>query len=275
MTGLEIALIVIGCVLVVISFFVTEKISDNINNYDGSSIQPLWGEKEETTIKDRVKDIVSDKSEELIDTVEDRLCHISNEKIIEFKEYSDQVLEKINEEHKQLVFLYNMLNKKQEEMKVLCNELDIRYVKLSDGINKVIDNNEESKDSVSDTTGKQKQNKTPNTKNSGVKKDDTHVDVLRNNSSSKEQTDKIITPENDDTKSSVVKKNVSSVKSSTNNESKKQSSSKSKTDKSKAGPDRNERILSLWEQGKTVLEISKQLGIGQGEAKLVIDLFKE
>jgi len=173
------------------------------------------------------------------------------------------------------VFLYNMLNKKQEEMKVLCNELDIRYVKLSDGINKVIDNNEESKDSVSDTTGKQKQNKTANTKNSGVKKDDTHVDVLRNNSSSNEQTDKIITPENDDTKSSVVKKNVSSVKSSTNNESKKQSSSKSKTDKSKAGPDRNERILSLWEQGKTVLEISKQLGIGQGEAKLVIDLFKE
>jgi len=36
----------------------------------------------------------------------------------------------------------------------------------------------------------------------------------------------------------------------------------------------NRRILELYSQGKTVLEISKMLDLGQGEVKLVIDLYK-
>lgn len=36
----------------------------------------------------------------------------------------------------------------------------------------------------------------------------------------------------------------------------------------------NSEILALYSQGKTIMEISKLLGLGQGEVKLVIDLFK-
>ena len=36
----------------------------------------------------------------------------------------------------------------------------------------------------------------------------------------------------------------------------------------------NTQILTLYSQGRTVMEISKLLGLGQGEVKLVIDLFK-
>ena len=36
---------------------------------------------------------------------------------------------------------------------------------------------------------------------------------------------------------------------------------------------RNQKIIELYRQNKTVLEISKQLGLGQGEVKLVIDLY--
>jgi hypothetical protein len=36
----------------------------------------------------------------------------------------------------------------------------------------------------------------------------------------------------------------------------------------------NTQILSLYSQGKSVMEISKLLGLGQGEVKLVIDLFR-
>jgi hypothetical protein len=32
--------------------------------------------------------------------------------------------------------------------------------------------------------------------------------------------------------------------------------------------------LALYAQGRTVVEISKLLGLGQGEVKLVIDLYK-
>ena len=37
---------------------------------------------------------------------------------------------------------------------------------------------------------------------------------------------------------------------------------------------RNDKILELYNKGKSVVEISKILGLGQGEVKLVIDLFK-
>jgi len=36
----------------------------------------------------------------------------------------------------------------------------------------------------------------------------------------------------------------------------------------------NQQILDLYSQGKSVLEISRMLDLGQGEVKLVIDLFK-
>ena len=36
---------------------------------------------------------------------------------------------------------------------------------------------------------------------------------------------------------------------------------------------KNDEILALHRQGKSVLEISKELSVGQGEVKLVIDLY--
>jgi hypothetical protein len=36
----------------------------------------------------------------------------------------------------------------------------------------------------------------------------------------------------------------------------------------------NTQILALYSQGRSVMEISKLLDLGQGEVKLVIDLFK-
>lgn len=40
------------------------------------------------------------------------------------------------------------------------------------------------------------------------------------------------------------------------------------------GRNNNERILELYSQGKSKVAIAKELGLGVGEVKLVIDLFK-
>lgn len=40
------------------------------------------------------------------------------------------------------------------------------------------------------------------------------------------------------------------------------------------GDSKRENVLKLYKQGKSVIEIAKTLGIGVGEVKLVIDLFK-
>lgn len=227
MTWLDIVLIIIGCILVISSYIITEKIVDGSKGQSSSNVTELWGDKEEGTIKDRVKNIVEDKSEEVVDSTMDRLCHMSNEKIMEFKEYADQVMDSLKEEHKQAVFLYNMLTKKQEELKKLFFELDTKYAALSDKLNE--------------------------------------ADILPVSD----------VPEPAETlsanKSTIIKESVDNDASSDSEEINEQAND---TTINKAGPDRNERILALFNEGKSVIEISRQLGIGQGEVKLVIDLFR-
>ena len=38
--------------------------------------------------------------------------------------------------------------------------------------------------------------------------------------------------------------------------------------------DHSDEIISLYKKGRSVLEISKMLDIGQGEVKFVIDMYK-
>ena len=40
------------------------------------------------------------------------------------------------------------------------------------------------------------------------------------------------------------------------------------------GQNNNERILEMHRQGRSTVEIAKELGLGVGEVKLVIDLYK-
>ena len=44
--------------------------------------------------------------------------------------------------------------------------------------------------------------------------------------------------------------------------------------KADTGNNKNDKILSLHAEGKSNVAIAKELGLGVGEVKLVIDLFK-
>lgn len=235
MSVLDIVLIIIGFMLVVISYYISDKFTPDNSGQDIAAITEIWGEKEEATIKERIKSIVSDKSEEMIDNIDDRLCHLSNDKIMEFKEYTDQVMENVKEEHKHAVFLYNMLNEKEESTKKLLNEIDKKYAELSDKLNELREKAEE-KDAGENIKNVNTEKKT--TGRASRKRSGQTAKAAQKQSDSGEEREDI--PEKDE----------------------------------KAGPGRNDRILELWKQGESVLDISRQLGIGQGEVKLVIDLFK-
>lgn len=345
MTILDIILIIIGCFLVVFSYVITERISDAHDKTSTGAVTEVWGDKEEVTIKARVKDIVSDKSEEVIDTVEDRLCHLSNEKIMEFKEYSDQVMESIKNEHKQAVFLYNMLSEKENDIKKLLNNLDKKYALLSDKVNRLILKIKERSESAAkkqdeqankkpavknipekpvkentpvtndisskiksidnklkDSTGNANRNaevvnvdsvNTETSVSAGMMADSIKVDDIQGNIPSESDnlfTDDIPSVDEDllmadipsvtdeypvsdidipsDVNENVVPYETDMAEGTAVAEAVDNNSSGS------GGLDRNSRILSLWNEGKSVIDISRQLGIGQGEVKLVIDLFK-
>lgn len=126
MTGVEIALVLVGVLFVLASFFVQEKLSPK----DVQEITRL-SEKELKVIVERELRSASEKVEETIDNVagqaqEDAKRAMekeSNEKIMAINDYSNTVIESMNKTHNEILFLYNMLNDKHTELAELASKL--------------------------------------------------------------------------------------------------------------------------------------------------------
>ena len=145
---LEVSLIIIGLIIIIASFIISgkvEKNQDNKQNDDFIELKSLWTEKEEKKVRERIDSLVEERVSLVIDQTEDELSRISNEKIITSNEFSEQVLEKIEQNHEEVVFLYNMLNEKEKQMKDLMKEIDT----LKTGTKKVIKEYNEKEEFVS------------------------------------------------------------------------------------------------------------------------------
>ncbi len=50
-----------------------------------------------------------------MDTTEERMNRLCNDKIMAVDEFSQQILEKIDANHQEVVFMYNMLSEKKKK----------------------------------------------------------------------------------------------------------------------------------------------------------------
>ena len=115
MIFLEATMIVIGLAAVIISFRISDKKVSNTAEVDMEANMQKF---------DEVKEELSQKAESILESTDDKLSTLSNEKIMGMNEYSDQVMDKIEKNHAEVVFLYDMLNEKQEEVKQLVHDID-------------------------------------------------------------------------------------------------------------------------------------------------------
>lgn len=225
MSSTEIILIIIGIIIIVISCILVDRNKEYAGNSSGNAkSNPALSRQEEEYMKDRINEILAEIKEEAIVKVDDSLSMISNEKIMAVSEFSDQILEKIKRNHEEVVFLYNMLNDKEKELKSAVREIDASKQKLVDIL-------ETSKQTDKIATTRKAANSQAGATTATAKHPVTQVQRP------------MPAPDDNATKDNEVSNN-------------------------------NSDILELYSQGKSVLEISKLLGIGQGEVKLVIDLFK-
>jgi len=194
-------------------------------------------------IKKKVDLILSDVSEEILQTTDDKLSHLSNEKIIAVTDYSNQILEKINQNHEEVIFLYNMLNEKESELKELVKQLQ--------------------------STKKELKETALRTANDNRVKANTANGILAKNNVSSHTADKDNLKINNNS-NPIAAKNYSDSK--TNKENQQAEMNKHIE---KNPENNNARILELYKQGNSIVEISKFLELGQGEVKLVIDLFNK
>lgn len=229
MNSLEIALIVIGIIIILISCILVDK-SQKTTNIKTDRIHPneiSITEEAQQQMKVKMEELFEQVSEDLIIRTDDTLSKISNEKIIAVNEFSDQILEKINRNHEEVVFLYNMLNDKEKELKSAVKEIDTSKKKVQD----IMDTKAKS-DKVAKAPGEAKA--VPPTRNA------TQADKLERPAKTPP-----VAP---------VPQDISTINT--------------------MGSNNNSQILTLYSQGKSVMEISKLLDLGQGEVKLVIDLFR-
>lgn len=219
MGAMEVFLIITAVIVIAVSFCIKEK-SDK-NEDEKKSGQDEVKAVTQEMIKEEIQNQLAMISDDMLENTEAKLDKIANQKIMAVGNYSEDVLKNIEENHNEVMFLYNMLNDKETTLKNTVR--DIEAVKVS--VRKMADNVE------NDVQGWENE----------IKLSQEEETVLA-----------------EDKKEQPSQENVLEMEDA---EEEDQRSNK-------------EKILELYRQGKSNIEIAKQLNLGVGEVNLVLGLFK-
>lgn len=282
MEGNSVLLIIVGIVIIFISYVISEKITEKKApnqgelSFDQSIIDKIWKEKEEQFREDMDK-IIQERANETTNFVEDKLAHISNEKIMAVSEYSDQILENIDKNHKEVIFLYDMLNEKENEMKEFVQEIDKSKVVLEEIANKELE-----KQKMIQHKRIQKELEEQMRKQEEIERQKDELMMsgyISNNTTENTEPEEteiirpIVQEEAKEEKSALERMGVV-VEEAPSEKKIKEPKPVKQVELPIREENNNHVILELYNEGKTIMEIAKLLGKGQGEVKLVIDLFQ-
>lgn len=237
MSTLEICLLVVGIVLMIASFFITEKLSNSelnkISELSTDEMQKILERSlndAQVKVDNMVDQVIDHSIEKSMEVVERALDKETNEKMRVLTEYSDTVLESINKTHNEVMFLYSMLNDKHSELTKYAGnlaQLAIHLEELEQGIEKTVAESEEIIRKVQEAQQVQQAS----------------ISAKQSESDSGE----------DDKKQQEV----------------------TVDEKEEEQINHNQMILERYRNGRSAIEIAKELGLGVGEVRLVIGLFRE
>lgn len=226
MTAVEIILIIIGFACVCISFFVSGKKQDVQGGQAGEQAvaSDIWTEKEEQMIRDRVMDLLEEEQAELVDSTEARMNRLCNEKIMAIDEFSKPLLEKIETNHQEVVFMYNLLNEKEKDVKKVIAE---------------------------SATGRE------DTKEAGEAGSESEKAAQKKEEKRTVNTEQPAPAPEIQTEEEPAQQNEARPAEGIDN----------------VNGDTLQKIQKMHKEGKSILEISRKLNMGQGEVKLVVALY--
>lgn len=274
MTGLEIALLTIGLIVIVASFVFSSK-SDGDTMHNVKDV--TFTDKQKEDIKKQIMDILDEQIDNVKEQTEISLDKLSNQKMLEMNEYSDTILQEINRNHNEVMFLYDMLNEKKKEINNTVRDMNVtkKEIEKSKTVPKkqtVIDS---IKDMSEDTGGfmaseelLREEQKDVNTRKKDILNQlDAVVEAVSDDVSADLEAVEKKPRKRTSTGRTAAKRMKETVKKETLRED-------NRDPKAFETGNNNEKILQLSKEGKSNVEIAKELGLGIGEVKLVIDLFK-
>ena len=249
MEPITVILIVVAVLLLIGSCFLPAKDSEaTAVDYDEIVRRLAKREltpEEQERLRQTVDGIISEKREEAILKTDDYLSQVANEKIMSVDEFSKQILERLDKNNSDVMFLYNMVTETKEELKS-----EIANAKKT----------EESLRSAAEAY-REVQTEAMLTKSLHTEKRETKKETAEKTKQTRAKTEK---------KAQEAKTPLPSVE----DISGLLAATVREIEEDEISHDMpKEQILELHKKGKSIREISRELGMGQGEVKLVIDLY--
>ena len=217
--------------------------------FTGSFFLPLGGEKntgiDQKAAKEEIHSLVEEEMNTVRSKMQDKMEETSGDAI----EKAERSLERLTNEKIMAVNEYSdtvlqEIHKNHEEAMFLYDMLNSKHANIKDTVSKM-------DKAVKAAENKTLENKTAENKAAAEKTatDKTAGTVAEEKAADASQTETLIQPEN----SPEIGFMGETVQEGQNN---------------------NEKILEMHKQGKSTVAIAKELGLGVGEVKLVIDLYK-
>ena len=121
MATIEIVLLVIGILAFVASFFIPDVRKSEEESFAEDEVRALV-EKEFEASKAKLEEMTDETIRYGMEKAERSLDKITNEKMLALGEYSDSIMNQISTNHKETVFMYDMLTKNKEELTDLLSD---------------------------------------------------------------------------------------------------------------------------------------------------------
>ena len=285
MTAFEVVLLLCGIICVAVSFIMGDSKKENTDDEDyGAKLT----EEQKEDIRRQVTDIIDEEMLNASEKTEVSLDKISNTKILEMNEYADNILGEINRNHNEAVFLYDMLNDKAKEVKSTVKDVNVtkkQVEKIQAEVTSAAANPEED-NAYADKSGDKSQRRSEHEFRSmtpeivreiGMPVTSEYDDSQENDSYGTGGADindgmDMVSPQELMAVSQMlgqdmqqnIQQNIQTVSAQDNG----------MHDNGTHGLNRNDEILSMYESGMDSRQIAKELNLGIGEVRLVIDLYK-
>lgn len=289
MSGIEIALLIAGLIVFAASF-VFSSASDK---KEAEKVYVVLSNKQKEDIRNQILSVFDEQMAELKEQSEIELDKLSAQKMNEMNEYSDTILGEINRNHNEVMFLYDMLNEKKKEINNVVRDLNVVKKALLAENAKAAQNAQAAPESADLPAA---QNAAPEKKKAaasapekkkaaaptqGAKKTSAGKQADASGKASDKPKEKLIDDTDPETETEPQgkpkprrKTGKTAAERTRNTIMKETEREESKSVEVLGSGNNNEKILELSRQGKSNVEIAKALGLGIGEVKLVVDLFK-
>ena len=295
MTVLEIILLIIGAALCVLGFVIPVK-QEELQAENKALLEEQVRKvtlAEIENVRGKVDGITEETIQYAMEKAERSMERISNEKIMAVEEYSNTVLADIHKNHEEVVFLYDMLNDKHENVKNTVAESNKSLKDLVEqakdiqvDISRDIEEKQNAADEVdhAENTSDFAPFGTSNLEKIDLVEAENLGETVR---SMDAKMDDFANEEKPAAKKTASK---TTAKKTTKKTTKKSTASRKNTGALQGeaagnidlqlggdleGDNNNEKILALHKKGKSNMAIAKELGLGIGEVRLVIDLFED